>query len=322
MMYRVIPGTDLECSCIALGTSQMGSDLDLEGSSAMLDAYVEAGGNLLDSANCYCNWNPKLERSTSEKTIGRWLKAKGCRDRVVLGTKGGHPDFAPPSGVRLSRAEVMHDIEASLANLGVERIDLYWLHRDDRARPVEAVMETLALAVGQGKLRYLGCSNWRADRIAAAQAAAAANGWPAFVADQPMWNLAVVDAEAIGDPTVAVMDPDLLSLHTCTGLAAVPFSGQANGLFMKMAQGTVDTMSAFHRHMYRSEENGRRFARIQQLCLARGLSPTQVALGYLTSQPFVTIPIVGCRNLEQLADSLTAADVSLSADEVRSLVGE
>lgn len=316
MRYVAIPGSDLNVSAICLGSVSLGSVLDAEASFALLDAYLAQGGNFLDTAKVYANWLP-IEESSSEKTIGRWLKSRGAREWVILATKGAHPDLATMHIPRLSRAEVAGDVEASLSHLGVERIDLYWLHRDDPARPVAEIVEMMNDLVQAGKIRCYGCSNWRAARIAEARTYATAHGLAGFVGDQMMWSLAAADPAALSDRTLVAMDEALCRYHCQSGLAAIPYSSQAGGWLQKMAAAAVPAPKI--RPVYNTPGNQARLKRAQHLSAESGLTLTQIALGYLLSQPFVTIPIVGCRSLGQLADSLSAAEVRLSTEQLRYL---
>jgi aryl-alcohol dehydrogenase-like predicted oxidoreductase len=320
MNYTTIPGTELKVAMICLGSTSIGSTLNQEDSFKLLDAYEEAGGNFVDTANVYANWLPG-ERSVSEKMIGRWLRLRGNRAEVIIATKGAHPELKTMHISRLSRAEIEHDLNDSLKNLQVETIDLYWLHRDDPKQPVGEILETLNDQVKTGKIRYFGCSNWWPARIAAAQAYAAEHGFQGFVANQVMWSLAPVDPAAIRDKTSVWMDEATWQYHRETGLAAIPYTSQAHGLFQRLEQGTLAQMEAYPRSIYRLEESQQRFERVKELAAERGLSVSQVVLGYLLSQPFTTIPIVGCRTLAQLQDSLTAAEVKLESDQVAYLEG-
>ena len=318
MRYTVIPGTNLRTSTICMGTGPIGSAVDRQASFALLDAYVDEGGNFLDSASVYANWLP-IERSISEKTIGQWLTLRGNRDRIVIGTKGGHPELSTMHISRLSPADIVHDLDASLANLQADVIDLYWLHRDDPQRPVGEIVETLNEQVRLGKVRYLGASNWPPARIQAAQEYAVQHALQSFAASQALWSLAVPERAALGDRTLALMDDEFRRYHVQTGLAAIPYSSQANGYFQKLAQGGSEAIKPAQARVYGSAENQERFRRIQKLRADTGLSVSQIVLGYMQSQPFITIPIVGCRTLAQLADSLAAGDVRLTPEQVRYL---
>ena len=135
MRYATLPGTDLRVSSISLGTAALGSVVDRARSFALLDAFVRASGTLLDTAHIYADWHGG-ERSLSEKTNGAWLQATGLRDQVVIASKGGHPEMSTPLTPRLAPDEIVGDLDASLACLGVEQIDLYYLHRDDPSRSI------------------------------------------------------------------------------------------------------------------------------------------------------------------------------------------
>lgn len=320
MKNPTIPGTNLQPYPICLGGGPLGSAADEAAAFRLLDAYVDRGGNFIDSAKIYADWIPGIERSISEKTIGRWLQARRSRSRMIIATKGAHPELSSMHVGRLSPAEIRSDLDASLSHLQVDTIDLYWLHRDDTARPVEEILETLNQAAAAGKIRYFGCSNWQAARIQAAQAYAAAHNLAGFCADQMLWSLAAVDPAKVGDPTLAIMNPDLWEMHRAGGMAAIPYSSQANGLFQKMERGGLSS-GAQQAGMYGLPENDLRFARARQLAAELSLTTSQVVLAYLLSQPFLTIPIVGCRTMEQLEDSLQAAEVRLTESQVSFLQG-
>ena len=163
-----ISGADLAPSSLCLGTVEFGSTIDRDAAFALLDAYVAAGGNFVDTAKVYGDWTPGPP-SPSEKIIGEWLKARKNRSRVILATKGGHYHLDAPQIKRLKPADIVSDLDASLQHLQTDVVDLYWLHRDDPARPVAEMVETLEAQVKAGKIRYYGASNWRVDRLSEAQ---------------------------------------------------------------------------------------------------------------------------------------------------------
>ncbi|MCE5258909.1 MAG: aldo/keto reductase [Chloroflexi bacterium] len=315
MRYLQIPGTDITTSVLGLGTASMGTGLNADDSFRLLDAWLERGGTLLDTANAYANWVPG-ERSLSEKTIGRWLQARCSRQRVVLATKGGNPEVGSLRVRRLAPAEIRSDLEASLRNLQTDTIDLYYLHRDDPQRPVAEIMEELNRAVKAGQVRYLGCSNWGLERIQAAQAYAAEHGLQGFSVNQVLWNAAVCNPEAIRDADVTTMDLAMHRYHLTTGMAAAAFSSQANGYFGKLAAGQETKVNAGTRKMYHSLVNIERLARMRQLAEVTGNTITQIVLGYLLGQPFPVIALVGPQTREQLEDSVSAGDIRLSAAQI------
>jgi aryl-alcohol dehydrogenase-like predicted oxidoreductase len=216
---------------------------------------------------------------------------------------------------RMSDKEIASDIDASLQHLQTDTIDLYWLHRDDPSRPAGEIIEALNSHIKAGKLRFIGCSNWRAARIAEAQSYAMAHGLKGFSANQMMWSLAGINTANLPDKTLVAMDQELYAYHLSTGLAAIPFSSQAQGLFNKLAAGKLASIPK----PYQAVDNEKRLSRILSLQAETGFSITQTGLAYLTSQPFTTVPIVGCKNMTQLKDSLSAGDVTLTAQQVRFL---
>lgn len=314
-----IPGTDLRVSPICLGTALFGATIDTPTAYELLDGFMEQGGTFIDTARMYNDWIPGA-RGRSETLIGRWLADRRSRQHMVLATKGGHANLET-GAPRLNAQDIAEDVNASLGQIGVDVIDLYYLHRDDPGAPVEPLVDALNTHVRAGKIRYLGCSNWTADRIGAANTYAAASGQMGFVANQPMWNAAVVDPATLADRTVVVMDAGMRSLHAETGLACVPFSAQAGGLFSKLRSPLWSLAFRFGRGPagYPPGPNRRRYAALARIAASKSLTMTQVVLGYLLSQPFVTVPVVGCRTLNQLRGTMSACDVRLTPAELAAI---
>lgn len=310
MHITLLPNSTLSVSLIALGTTGLGTTLNLDDSYKLLDAYLDAGGNFIDTAAVYSDWVPG-EKSRVEKLLGSWIAVRKNRNRIVLGTKGAHPELKTMHLSRLSDADIDHDIQASLRHLRTDMIDLYWLHRDDTRRPVEEIVDTLNRYVEAGTLRALGASNWTTKRIRAANDYAQESNQQGFIGNQMLWNIGVPDMKAISDKTTVAMDAEMWRYHQHSGLAAIPYTAQASGYFSKLLEGRLDAQSPLAR-VYGGENNQRTAQVIHQITQAEGLTITQVVLSYLLSQPFVTVPIVGCKSLEQLQDSLCAVDVRLS----------
>ncbi len=317
MRVQQIPGTDLSPSVLALGTVPIGSTLDQAASFALLDAYTAAGGTFIDTARVYSDWLPG-ERNSSEKMIGRWLAERRNRGSVLLATKGAHPPLDDMHHSRLSRAEIRSDLEGSLHDLHTDHIDLYWLHRDDPAHPVEDIIDTLDDLVNAGQIRCYGASNWTAERIGAANRYAAQAGKRPFVANQMMWSLATINPAGMLDDTLVEMDASTDALHRQTGLAAVPYTSQALGFFGgRYERGAPLPSSPAARNVQRmffNETNFERLDRVRELAARLGWTPTQVGLAALCARPFPVFPIIGPRTLEQLQGSLSAGDLHLDAD--------
>lgn len=317
MKTVTIPSTDLSPACIGLGSDYFGTQVPASVAGDLLDFYTAQGGNFIDTAHIYADWIPGTQ-SVSEKTIGKWMADRRNRHRMVLATKGGHPPLETPHISRLSRQDLYFDVEESLRCLQTDYIDLYWLHRDDPRMPVGEMLDTLNDLVTSGKIRYFGCSNWRVTRMAEANAYAAAHQLRGFVANQPSWSLAVLNDGSVADKTLVEMDQATITYHHRTGLAAVPYSAQARGFFQKLP----DHLKPRDRQLYWNEINLRRAERVTHLAGKYGVSISAIVLGYLTGQPFVTIPVIGTRNEVQLRDSLRAADVNLTAEDIAFLADD
>jgi aryl-alcohol dehydrogenase-like predicted oxidoreductase len=199
MKTRTIPLTNLNAAVLYLGTAGFGSALDDLGSVAILDRYLEAGGNVLDTAEVYAEWVPGGSHR-SEELIGRWLRGRKRREGLILSTKGAHPRIDSMHVPRMSRQEVEADLNSSLQRLSVDYVDLYWLHRDDPNRPVEEILLMLEDFRRAGKIRYAGLSNWTQPRAEAARLAAEKLSVPGFMGIQNQWSLAKA-GRSKGDPT-------------------------------------------------------------------------------------------------------------------------
>lgn len=315
-MPRVtLPFTELTVSSICLGTGGFGSSVPDEQVPAILDAYTAAGGNFIDTAWNYGDWVAG-RKSPSEKLIGEWMRARGNRDEIILATKGAHPLLDGKNIPRVNRAQIESDLHDSLRHLQVDFIDLYWLHCDDPATPLEEILPVLHEAQQAGKIRYYAASNWRVSRLWESKEFAEAAGMQGFVADQVLWNAAVMATYPYGSRGTAWMDEERFIFHEQTGMAAIPYQSQAFGLFHRMANGTLDQMNPGFRGFYRSGPSARRFARMQTLAAESGLTISQIVLGYLTGQPFPTVPIIGSQSVAQVQDSMTALETPLTPQQI------
>ncbi len=315
MKYVTIPKTDLQVSQICLGSVELGLSLAKDQSFALLDAFVAGGGNFIDTAHVYSNWIPNT-KSSSEKMIGQWLSERGLHKQIIVGTKGAHPELATMHVSRLSRADIEQDINESLEYLQAESIDLYWLHRDDDQIPVGNIIDALNEQVSAGTIRYFGCSNWKISRIQEALDYAVSKGIQSFVANQPLWSLATANMDAIADKTLVGMDDAGKAFHKRTGMSVIPYTSQAKGFFTKLEASGIDGIRASDKGIYLSESNMQRLPRVQELAKKYDGTVNDIALAYLMSQPFTTIPVVGCRTHEQLTASLNAVNVTLTSDEI------
>ena len=301
-----------QTAVIALGTMDFGGKIEESRAREFMDAYVEIGGNFIDTARIYGDFARKIQGG-SEQVIGRWMEDRRCREKIVLGTKGGHPDLSTMHTGRLSRGEILDDMQRSLDNLRTDCVDIYWLHRDDPTRPVEDILESLTALVEQGMTRYVGVSNWRTERIVGANASAAQHGLVKLCANQPQFSLA--RQVVVEDDTLCQMDSQTYAMHVRENLPCVCFSSQAKGFLSKMDQGGEAILPDKARRRYLCEENLAVFERCRALSAQTGLSVNAIALAWLTSQPFPTFPIAGVSKMEHIEALREAGDAVLTTEQ-------
>lgn len=321
MLYRNIPGTDLRVSTICMGGVTVIHENDKDYCFRLLDKYVELGGNFIDTANIYGKWLSQ-KKNTSELNIGDWIKARKNRHELIIGTKGGHPHLETMNTGRLSKEEVGHDLVESLRALQTDYIDIYWLHRDDENLPVSYIIDYLNEFIVEGKIRYFGLSNWKADRIQEALDYARQKKIKGPVANQMMWSFAFINKDKVSDKTLVCMDDETFELHKRNNIAAIPYTSQANGFFEKLNEQGADIEKENVKAVYYNEENLKRYERLIRLTGELSRSITEISLGYLISQSFTTIPIIGSRTVEQLESSMKAGDSILGEEIIRFLEGK
>ncbi len=310
MEHHRLRDTPLEVSTFCLGTGGFGTRVRDADTDRLVAAYLEAGGNFFDTAHCYAFWEPG-GLGASERELGACLHRLGCRGGVVVATKGAHPDGGPdyPRPDRYLSAQVIaSDLDESLDRLGLEWVDLYYLHRDDPRVPVEEVLGILNGEVARGRIRYLGASNWSVSRLAAAQEAAARLGLRPFVISQVQWSLAVPTWQPSSDPTTRFAAEEEARWHEENGLPIAAYTSTAQGYFAGRADPLFDTPA-----------NQARRERAREVAARHGCTPSQVALAYLLHQPLQVIPILGTTDPRHLAEDLGATSVSLTPEEVHYL---
>lgn len=317
MRYETLPGTGLQASVLCMGSTYFGSNTPEPLVFELLDAYADLGGNFIDTARMYGDFSRDIP-GLSEACIGRWMKARGNRQQIVLATKGGHPPLRHMDQARLDRNALTYDLTESLRALQTDHIDLYWLHRDDPDRPVADILETLNGFVRAGYVRAFGASNWKPERIYEANRWAAGHGLMGFVANEPQWSLARQDE--VEDPTLVQMDSALYRFHCESGLTCVPFSSQAKGFYIKLSQLGAEGLSDKARRRYLTEHNLAIYRVLEQLTQETGLSVGALALAYLTSQPFPVFPIVGVSQTRQVAALAEAGEARLSPEALEQLM--
>ena len=304
-----IPGLEPRVAKLALGTAGFGSSVSRDEAFAILDAYAEAGGNFLDSANVYAEWLPG-GKGVSEMTVGAWIRDRRVRSRTVIGTKGGHPDLTT-GRKRMNPEALDHDLDESLDRLGTDRVDLYWFHRDDPAIPVGDIMAWAGRQIASGKIGAIGCSNWTLARL---EEANAPEKKVRFCANQIGWCLADRNGPPANLPDMVFMDSKIRAYHAATRLPVIPYASQGGGYFAAHKRGDPYLLEA-----YGNPRNEARRAAADRLAARRGATPTQIALAWLWHQPFPVVPIIGPRTLAQFRDSEAATRLPLSPAEVAAL---
>lgn len=323
MSYRRLGKSGLFVHPIALGTMQFGWSADEEASYAVMDAFVEAGGNLIDTADIYSNWVPNNPGGVSEEIIGRWMKSRGNRDRVLIATKvrgpmgqnGSEGRNHPLQREGLSRKWILRAAEDSLRRLQTDHIDLYQVHWIDNQVPIEETLSALTDLVRRGWVRYIGCSNFSAWRLMQALWASDKHGSESFVSVQPEYSLV--------QPTRANFEREIARVCEAYGLGVIPYSPLAGGFLTgkyRRGEGLPESVRAQGIANNRmNEQNWVILDKVLEIASKRGVHPAQVALAWLLAKPYVTAPIVGANSVAQLRDLMPAASLQLSSEEVAAL---
>ncbi len=284
-----------------------GWTLDDERSFEVLDAYVAAGGNFIDTADTYGR-HGSGGAGESERIIGRWMAARGNREQLIIATKVG----MSPELHGLAAQTIRRGVEDSLRRLGVDRIDLYYAHQDDPDTPLEETLQAFQALLDEGIVRHVGASNYSARRLVDALRLGEQGGYARYVALQPHYNLMERDYEL-----------DLAGVCERFGLACVPYFGLARGFLTgKYRPGGPQVDSERASGVRASYFNERGFAVLDALdavAAAHDTTVAAVALAWLLAQPHVLAPIASATSVEQLAQLLPVADIRLSADEVERL---
>jgi aryl-alcohol dehydrogenase (NADP+) len=313
MQYTRLGSSGLAVSRICLGTMTYGTPewrpwvLDEDASRPFIQRALELGITFFDTADMY-------SKGVSEEVLGRALRDFARREDVVIATKVFFPMGPGPNERGLSRAHILHAIEASLRRLGTDYVDLYQIHRWDPETPIEETLEALQDVVRSGKARYIGASSMFAWQFAKALHLADLNGWPRFISMQDHYNLVYREEER-----------EMLPLCRDQGIGVIPWSPMARGFLAGNRQRSEhgQTVRAqtddFAHHMYYQEADFVIADRVASLAEARGVSPSQIALAWLLHKPGITAPIIGASKMFQLEESVAALEIRLSEEEMKSL---
>lgn len=309
MEYRNLGATGLSVSELCLGTMQFGWTADEALSHRILSAAFDSGINFLDTADVYSRWVPGNPGGVAETIIGAWFKKSRIpRDRLVIATKVRGKMGDGPHSEGLGREHIFIAVEASLKRLGVEYIDLYQSHSSDPATPIEETLRAFDDLVRQGKVRFVGCSNYSAGELAAALETSARLGLARYDCLQPHYSL-VKRAE---------FEPELAGICRQYNLGVIPYSPLGGGFLTGKYRPDGSSHSARENtaRRYFNQRNWQLLEEMGKIGREKGgKSISQIALAWLLSDSLITSPIIGPRTLEQLQDNLGAAGLRLTQNE-------
>jgi len=302
MKKRKIGKSGLEVAPLALGCNVFGWTADEPTSFKILDAFVAAGFNLLDTADAYSRWVPGNSGGESESIIGKWLKRSGNREKVVIATKVGSE--MGPNKKGLSKRYIQHAVEDSLQRLQTDYIDLYQSHKDDPDTPMEETLEAYAQLIRQGKVRVIGASNFSAERLSQALQVSKQHGYPGYQCLQPLYNL--YDR--------AEYETKLETLCREKALGVISYSSLASGFLTGKYLSERDLSKSVRGQGIKKYLNDREFGilkALDQVAEHYHSTPASVSLAWLISRPSITAPIASATSLSQLDDLIEATKLSL-----------
>ena len=313
MLHVKIAGLERLTSAIGLGTATRAfTPQTYDHAAALLDRFVEAGGNCIDTAHVY-------GLGDSEKTLGRWFKESARRGEVILITKGCHPAFDPqnvfakPWEPRLTPEALRKDLNESLERLQTDYVDLYLLHRDDEVAPVGPLIEALNQEQRRGRIRAFGASNWRVERISAANEYAAQHGLNGFVISSP--GLSLARPVKMYYPGTLFADDATRAWHRTHQFPMLAWASLAAG-FMSGKFKPDDASDDYVTQVYYSEENFEHLRRAQELARRKNATSLQIGLAYVLNQGFPTVALVGPTTVTNLDETLGALNLEMNREEM------
>ncbi|QFU16759.1 aldo/keto reductase [Microvirga thermotolerans] len=304
MDKRRLGRSNLMVSPLCLGGNVFGWTADERTSFRILDAFVEAGCNFIDTADVYSRWVPGHAGGESETIIGKWMKARGNRDQVIIATKVGSE--MGPGRKGLSRARIVEAVEESLRRLQTTYIDLYQSHRDDPETPQEETLGAYGDLIASGKVRVIGASNFTADRLKEAVSISARLGLPRYESLQPLYNLS----------DRAEFERELAAVCRENEIGVIPYYALASGFLTGKYRSEKDfgkSVRGANMGKYLNDRGRRILAALDEIALHHRASPAQVALAWLMARPGITAPIASATRLEQLDDLIAATRLRLDA---------
>ena len=310
METRKLGNSTLQVSPLAFGGNIFGWTVDESTSFKLLDAFVGAGFNFIDTADTYSRWAPGNQGGESETIIGKWLKQRGNRAKVVVATKVGME--MGPGKKGLSRSYILQAVEDSLRRLQTDYIDLYQSHTDDAETPLDETLATYADLVKQGKVRVIGASNYKGECLAEALRVSKQKGYPSYQSLQPLYNLY----------DHADYEENLEPVCVANGLGVIPYFPLAAGFLSGKYRSEADLSKSKRgqgNKKYLNERGFRILAALDKVAKQYGSTPAKVSIGWLLARPSITAPIASATNLDQLNDLIDATNLKLDRAAVQEL---
>lgn len=315
MSFIKLKGTDINVSRVALGTALFGKTIDKDMSFLLMDKFLEYGGNLIDTANVYANWLPG-EKSASEKTIGRWMRERKNRDKVIISTKGAHPVSGLERIPRVSRECILEDVDDSLKNLGTDYIDVYFLHRDDEKKSIAEIMDTLGEIAKAGKIRSIGLSNWKPKRLKEAAEYAKEHKLMPVTSSQVHFGIAFPNPDGI-DPTTEFVDKAEFEFYSENDFNLFSFSSQSGGYFFM----TDENGRPLQNRSYDNEKSRQKFDLVMKMAKKYNVTVAEIIIASLcANKAFTTIPIIGCADEAQIKSSMAGLSLRMEDEDVKELL--
>jgi aryl-alcohol dehydrogenase-like predicted oxidoreductase len=310
MIVRELGHSGIKVPPLCLGGNVFGWTADEARSFALLDALIERGLNFVDTADSYSHWAPGNHGGESEAILGKWFKARGNRERVILATKVGSPMGEGKQG--LSKRYIRQAVEDSLRRLQTSYIDLYQSHRDDESTPQEETLEVYGQLIAEGKVRAIGASNFTAERLQSALEVSRKANLPRYESLQPEYNL----YDRAGYETA------LESVCVRNGLGVIPYFSLASGFLSgkyRSGEEAAGKPRAGMLKKYFNPRGVRVLAALEEAAREEGATPAQVALAWLMARPSITAPIASATSIEQLHELVEATQLDLAPSAIQNL---
>lgn len=301
--------TDEQVSILCLGTMRFGTSQDEHTSFNLLDQYADAGGMFLDTANMYAHWMPNGEGGDSESLLGRWMKARGNRDQMFIATKVGFGYSAIPGG--LTPQQIEEECDKSLTRMGIDTIDLYYAHVDDRETPLRETLEAYNRLVEAGKVRHIGASNYLAYRLERAHLLSKQENWVDFCCLQqrytylqPRYGMRMGAQEYVSE--------EILDYVRARGdFTVLAYSVLLSGAYTRADRDLHEA--------YANPDNEARLLTLKAIADETGATPNQVVIAWMLQSDPPVLPLIAASTAEQMADNIGALEVTLSEDQMAQL---